>query len=135
MTFPKTVRIVEVGPRDGLQNEKTIIPTDVKIDLINRLSKTGLSTIETTSFVSPKWIPQLADADAVLRSITKQPDIQYPVLVPNVQGFERALQAGAKHIAVFAAATESFSKKNTHASMAETLKHIAAILALANNQN
>lgn len=135
MAFPKAVRIVEVGPRDGLQNEKAIIPTAIKIDLINRLSKTGLSTIESTSFVSPKWIPQLADADAVLTGITKHAGIQYPVLVPNVQGFERALQAGAKHIAVFAAATESFSEKNTRASIAETLKHIEAILALANHQD
>ncbi|MBP9763864.1 MAG: hydroxymethylglutaryl-CoA lyase [Gammaproteobacteria bacterium] len=133
--FPTFVRIVEVGPRDGLQNEKTIIPTAVKIDFINRLSMTGLSTIETTSFVSPKWIPQLADADVVLPGITKQPGIRYPVLVPNIQGFERAISAGAKDIAVFAAATETFSEKNTHCSTAETLKHIEAILQLANKHD
>jgi hydroxymethylglutaryl-CoA lyase len=132
MTFPKFVKIVEVGPRDGLQNEKVIIPTPVKIDFINRLSKTGLSTIETTSFVSPKWIPQLADADVVLPGITKHPNIRYPVLVPNIQGFERALQAGAKDISVFAAATETFSEKNTHCGIAEILKHIEAVLQLAN---
>lgn len=135
MTFPKEVKIVEVGPRDGLQNEKEIIPTTVKIDFINRLSKTGISIIETTSFVSPKWIPQLADADAVLSGITKHPSIQYPVLVPNIQGFERALQAGAQHIAVFAAATETFSEKNTHSSITETLKHIDTILLLANQHD
>lgn len=135
MTFPKEVKIVEVGPRDGLQNEKEMIPTAVKIDFINRLSKTGLSIIETTSFVSPKWIPQLADADAVLSGITKHLGIQYPVLVPNIQGFERALQAGAKHIAVFAAATETFSEKNTRCGIADTLKHIDAILEISNKHD
>lgn len=135
MKLPKSVRIVEVGPRDGLQNEKAIISTAVKIDFINRLSKTGLNTIETTSFVSPKWIPQLADADTVLSGIIKHPGIRYPVLAPNVQGFERALQAGAKDIAVFAAATETFSEKNTHCGIANTLKHIDAIVQLANKHN
>jgi hydroxymethylglutaryl-CoA lyase len=135
MNFPKFVKIVEVGPRDGLQNEKTIIPTAIKIDFINRLSTTGLSTIETTSFVSPKWIPQLADAGVVLPGIIKNPSVRYPVLVPNIQGTERAISAGAKDIAVFAAATETFSEKNTHCSVADTLKHIDAILQLANKHD
>src|SRR5437899_1299838 len=101
MSLPKKVKLVEVGPRDGLQNEKKIIPTAVKIDFINRLSDTGLTVIEATSFVSPKWIPQLADHKQVYEGIIKKENIAYPVLVPNIKGFENALASGVKEIAVF----------------------------------
>src|SRR5215472_11276434 len=121
-SFPKTVKIVEVGPRDGLQNEKQVIPAAAKIEFINRLSETGLRTIEATSFVSPKWIPQLADADEVYKGIQKQPGVHYPVLVPNEKGMERALAAGVKEIAVFTAASESFNQKNINASIAESIE-------------
>lgn len=131
MNFPNHVKLVEVGPRDGLQNEKKFIPTDAKIELINRLSKTGLKTIEATSFVSPKWIPQFIDNSEVLASISKNTDIRYPVLVPNIQGMELAIKANAKEIAVFSAASESFSKKNTNCSIAEGLSHIEKIAILA----
>lgn len=131
MTFPSHVRMVEVGPRDGLQNETLFIPTAVKIQLIEQLSQTGLQTIEATSFVSPKWIPQFSDNSEVLSSIIKNPHIQYPVLVPNVQGMEDALKAGAKDIAVFTAASETFSQKNTHCSIADGLKRIQAIAEIA----
>ncbi len=131
MNFPRHVKLVEVGPRDGLQNEKTFIPTDTKIELINLLSKTGLKTIEATSFVSPKWIPQFTDNSEVLKSISKNTDIHYPVLVPNIQGMENAIKAGAKEIAVFSATSETFSRKNTNCSIAESLKHIEQISILA----
>lgn len=133
--LPSAVRLVEVGPRDGLQNEKTIIPTPIKIEFINRLSQTGLSTIETTSFVSPKRIPQLADAHEVLSHIQKYPGCRYPVLVPNVHGLENALKAGAKEIAVFTAASETFSQKNTECSIAESLNRVEAIFAMATIHN
>ncbi len=135
MAFPKAVRIVEVGPRDGLQNEKEIFPTELKIDFINRLSKTGLKTIEATSFVSPKWIPQLADGAKVLTGIEKVSGVHYPVLVPNVRGFEMAENAGAKEIAVFMAASETFSQKNTHCSIAESYERIEEILTLTKKDN
>ena len=108
--MPNSVRIVEVGARDGLQNEKTIIPAAAKIELIDRLSGTGLRTIEATSFVSPKWIPQLADASEVYAGIAKKPGVSYPVLVPNEQGYERARAVGATEIAVFTAASEAFPR-------------------------
>jgi hydroxymethylglutaryl-CoA lyase len=131
MNFPTHVKLVEVGPRDGLQNEKEFIPTAAKIELIHRLSKTGLTTIEATSFVSPKWVPQFTDNSEVLASIPKNTDIHYPVLVPNIQGMENALKAGAREIAVFSAASETFSKKNTNATIAESLSDIAEINLLA----
>lgn len=127
MHLPKKVRIVEVGPRDGLQNEKINIPTAVKIEFINRLSETGLRTIEATSFVSPKRIPQLADGSEVFEKILKKSGVRYPVLVPNVQGLERALAAGATDFAVFCAATETFSEKNTHCSIEESFLRIQEI--------
>lgn len=130
-TFPKQVKIVEVGPRDGLQNEAEIISTETKIAWINLLSETGLKVIEPTSFVSPKWVPQLADAADVLSGINKKPGVQYPVLVPNVKGLENALAAGAKDIAVFATASEQFAHKNTHCSVAESIERIAKIMKLA----
>jgi hydroxymethylglutaryl-CoA lyase len=131
MSLPKHVRIVEVGPRDGLQNEKEIIPTPVKIEFINRLSSTGLKSIETTSFVSQKRIPQLADAKEVLMGIQKNPGVHYPVLIPNSQGLEKALEAGTKEIAVFSAVSETFSQKNTHCSIAESFLRIEEIMNIA----
>ena len=112
MPFPAEVRIVEVGPRDGLQNEQVDIGTANKIELIDRLSRTGLRSIEATAFVSPKWVPQMADAAEVLAGITRAPGISYPVLVPNEQGYERARAAGAAEVAVFTAASEAFNRKN-----------------------
>ena len=129
--LPKAVKIVEVGPRDGLQNEKGIIPAAAKIEFINRLSKTGLRTIEATSFVSPKWIPQLADAEEVFRGISRQPGIAYPVLVPNERGMERALACGAQEIAVFTAASETFNQKNINCSIAESIERFKPVMAMA----
>lgn len=129
--LPAFVKIVEVGPRDGLQNEKTFLPTDLKIDLINRLSDTGLSVIEATSFVSPEWIPQLKDQREVLQGIQKKSGVSYPVLVPNERGMENALAAGATEIAVFCTPSETFSKKNTNCSVAESLQRIEKVMRLA----
>jgi isopropylmalate/homocitrate/citramalate synthase len=123
--------MVEVGPRDGLQNEKSVVPTDTKIDFINRLSETGLSTIEVTSFVSPKWIPQLADNQDVFKNINKKNHVNYPVLVPNLQGFEKALAVGVKEIAVFTTPSEQFSQHNTNCSVVESLERIAQIMQAA----
>ncbi len=131
MSFPHHIKIVEVGPRDGLQNEAKTIPTAVKIDFINQLSDTGLSVIEATSFVSPKWVPQLADNRDVFQGITKKPNVSYPVLVPNLKGLEDALAAGVKEIAVFTTPSEQFSQHNTNCSVAESLEHIKAIAAMA----
>ena len=122
------VRIVEVGPRDGLQNEKTIIPAATKIELINRLSATGLRSIEATSFVSPKWVPQLADAAEVFAAIDKNPRVSYPVLVPNLQGYPRAREVGAAEVAVFTAASEAFSRKNINASIDESIERFKPVL-------
>lgn len=131
MTFPKYVKLVEVGPRDGLQNEKIFIPTKTKIEFINRLSQTGLRTIETTSFVSPHWIPQLVDNSEVLSGITKKSNVAYPVLVPNIEGMHKALKAGAREIAVFSAASDTFSKKNTNCTIIQSLERIQVIAELA----
>lgn len=128
------VRVVEVGPRDGLQNEAGTVDTAVKIDLINRLSDTGLRMIEATSFVSPKAIPQLQDAQAVLEGIRQKPGVAYPVLVPNHQGLERALEAGAKQIAVFAAASETFSQKNIRSSIQESLRAYVPVVEHAKDR-
>lgn len=135
MEFPKKVKIVEVGPRDGLQNEHDIIPTAVKIDFINQLSETGLKVIEATSFVSPKWIPQMADQCEVMQNIKRKANIKYPVLVPNLKGFEAALECDVGEIAVFTAATETFSHKNTNCSIAESLQRIKEIIAAAKTKN
>jgi hydroxymethylglutaryl-CoA lyase len=125
------VRLVEVGPRDGLQNEKAIIATADKIELIDRLSATGLQSIEATSFVSPKWVPQLADAAEVFTGITRKPGVHYPVLVPNEQGYDRARAAGVEEIAVFTAASEAFNRKNINASIAESLARFAPVMQRA----
>jgi hydroxymethylglutaryl-CoA lyase len=129
------VRIVEVGARDGLQNEKTIIPAAAKIELIDRLSDTGLRTIEATSFVSPKWIPQLTDAAEVFAGIAKKAGVSYPVLVPNEQGYERARAVGATEIAVFTAASEAFNRKNINASIDESIARFAPVIARAQTDN
>ncbi|BAT12576.1 uncharacterized protein [Oryza sativa Japonica Group] len=119
--LPRFVKIVEVGPRDGLQNEKSTVPASVKIELIHKLVASGLSVVEATSFVSPKWVPQLADAKDVLQGIRHVPDVRFPVLTPNLRGFEAALAAGAKEVAVFASASESFSKSNLNCTIKESL--------------
>lgn len=126
--FPQKVTLVEVGPRDGLQNEKVNIPTPIKIDFINRLNETGLRVIEVTSFVSPKWIPQLSDGSEVLQKMTQKEGVTYPVLVPNIQGLKNALAAGAKAIAVFTTPSEAFSQKNTHCSVEESLQRIQEMI-------
>jgi hydroxymethylglutaryl-CoA lyase len=118
------IRIVEVGPRDGLQNEPGLVPAAVKIEFIERLAAAGLPAVEASSFVSPRWIPQLADAEEVLRGIRRRPGVAYPVLVPNLQGLERAIAAGAEEIAVFTAASETFNRKNINASIDESLARI-----------
>jgi len=125
------VRIVEVGPRDGLQNEKIDIGTAAKIALIDRLSNTGLRSIEATAFVSPKWVPQMADAAEILAGIQRNPAISYPVLVPNEQGYERAHAAGAQEVAVFTAASEAFNLKNTNATIEQSLDRFRPVLERA----
>ncbi len=130
-SMPSSVRIVEVGARDGLQNEKTIVPAIIKVELIDRLSGCGLQTIEATSFVSPKWIPQLADAAEVFAAIKKKPGVRYPVLVPNLQGYERARAVGATEIAIFTAASEAFNRKNVNASIDESIDRFAPVVERA----
>ncbi len=125
------VRIVEVGPRDGLQNEKAIIATADKIALIEKLAATGLGTVEATAFVSPKWVPQMADAAEVFSGVAKREGVRYPVLVPNLQGYERARAVGVTEIAVFGAASEAFSKANINASIEESLTRFAPVLEAA----
>ncbi|XP_072176060.1 hydroxymethylglutaryl-CoA lyase, mitochondrial-like [Diadema setosum] len=129
--LPKFVKIVEVGPRDGLQNEKVVVPTETKIKLIDRLADTGLSVVEATSFVSPKWVPQMGDHREVLTGITRRPGVSYPVLTPNLQGFQSALEAGAEEVAIFGAASESFSKKNINCSIEESLERFSAVMEAA----
>ena len=131
MSLPNRVTIVEVGPRDGLQNEKKLVPTNVKIDLINRLSDTGLSVIEATSFVSPQRIPQTADHSEVLLGITRKPGIRYPVLVPNFQGYQEAVAANVQEIAVFTAASDAFTQKNIHCSVDESFVRFEPVIAAA----
>lgn len=135
MKLPEKIKLVEVGPRDGLQNETQWVDTEIKIELINRLSETGLTTIEATSFVSTKKIPQLKDCAEVLTSIDKKPNINYPVLVPNTEGFQTALAAGAKQIAVFGSASETFAQKNINCSIAESFERFANVIELAKQNN
>lgn len=125
---PARVRVVEVGARDGLQNEKTIVPSAVKIELIDRLSATGLQTIEATSFVSPQWVPQLADAAEVFAGIQRRPGVAYPVLVPNLRGYARARAVGVEEIAVFTAASEAFNQHNINASIDESIDRFVPVL-------
>jgi len=131
MTLSDSVRIVEVGPRDGLQNENAIISVSDKIALINRLSACGFKAVEATSFVSPKWVPQLADAAEVFTGIEKFPGVSYPVLVPNLQGYDRARAVGATEVAIFGAASEAFSQKNINASIDESIERFIPVLEQA----
>ncbi|MCP5248839.1 MAG: hydroxymethylglutaryl-CoA lyase [Candidatus Accumulibacter sp.] len=133
--LPKRVKLVEVGPRDGLQNEPQIVPAAVKIELIERLADAGLAAIEVTSFVSPRWVPQMADnaevLSAVLASPQRRPQVSYPVLTPNLKGFDAAIEAGAQEVAIFGAASETFSQKNINCSISESLKRFAAVVDAA----
>jgi isopropylmalate/homocitrate/citramalate synthase len=131
MKLPARVRLVEVGPRDGLQNEKATVPADVKVGLIDRLTEAGFPAIEATSFVSPKWVPQMADASEVMARIRRKEGVRYPVLTPNLKGFEAALAAKADEVAVFVAASETFSRKNINCSIAESLERARPIFAAA----
>ncbi len=134
MKIPEKVKIVEVGPRDGLQNEPESVPTETKIALIERLADTGLRVVEATAFVSPKWVPQMADAAEVLHGISRKPDVSYPVLVPNLKGFERARAAEAREIAVFAAASETFSQRNINCSIEESLARFRPVVEAAQTE-
>ncbi len=127
MKHPGRVKMVEVGPRDGLQNEPTPVSTDVKVALIEQLADAGLPVVEATSFVSPKWVPQMADAPEVMARIRRKPGVSYPVLVPNLKGLEGALAAKAEEVAVFAAASESFSKRNINCTIDESLERFAPV--------
>ncbi|MBP6344744.1 MAG: hydroxymethylglutaryl-CoA lyase, partial [Neisseriaceae bacterium] len=131
MYLPNKVKIVEVGPRDGLQNEAQQVSTEVKLELIERLGEVGLTTIEATAFVSPKWVPQMADAKAVMAGLKPKAGVAYPVLAPNLQGFEAAYGAGAREVAVFAAASEAFSQKNINCSIAESIERFVPVLRAA----
>ncbi|HEU5281144.1 MAG TPA: hydroxymethylglutaryl-CoA lyase [Gammaproteobacteria bacterium] len=131
MSFPKRVTIVEVGPRDGLQNESEIIPTPIKIEFIHQLAAAGLSVIEATSFVSKKWVPALADGSDVLPALNQHAGVRYPVLVPNETGLNAALAAGAKDIAVFTTPSETFSMKNTNCTVADSLARMKTVITQA----
>jgi hydroxymethylglutaryl-CoA lyase len=127
----RKVRLVEVGPRDGLQNEPGEVPTAVKLELIERLADAGLPAVEATAFVSPKWVPQMADHTEVLERIRRRPGVSYPVLTPNLKGFEAARAAGATEVAIFGAASEAFSKKNINCSIAESLERFTPVAKAA----
>jgi hydroxymethylglutaryl-CoA lyase len=129
--LPSKARIVEVGPRDGLQNEKQLIPAEVKVDLVDRLTQAGFTNIEVTSFVSPKWVPQMADGAEVMARIARKPGVTYSVLVPNMKGLDSALAAKADEIVVFAAASEAFSQKNINCSIAESIERFRPVCEAA----
>jgi len=131
----RRVRIVEVGPRDGLQNEPGEVPTPVKLELIERLADAGLPAVEATAFVSPKWVPQMADHTEVLERIRRKPGVSYPVLTPNLKGFEAARAAGATEVAIFGAASEAFSMKNINCSIAESLERFRPVVKSALDSN
>ena len=135
INLPKKVRIVEVGPRDGLQNEKQPIPTLAKIQLIENLVDAGLDYIEAGSFVNPKWVPQMADSGEVFSGITRKPGVTYAALTPNLQGFERAIAVNANEVAIFAAASEAFSQKNINCSIAESIQRFEALITAARANN
>jgi hydroxymethylglutaryl-CoA lyase len=128
MSFPKHVKIVEVGPRDGLQNESTTVPAEIKVQLVEKLAAAGLSVIEVGAFVSPRWVPQMATSAEVFTRVDKQPNVSYPMLVPNLKGLELALAAGVEEIALFAAASETFSQKNTNCSIAESIERFNEVI-------
>src|SRR5687767_15709716 len=134
-SVPKSVRIVEVGPRDGLQNEPGEVSTEVKVELIERLADAGLAAVEATAFVSPKWVPQMADHTEVLERIRRKPGVSYPVLTPNLKGFEAARAAGASEVAIFGAASEAFSQKNINCSIAESLERFRPVAHAAKASN
>ncbi|KVZ97656.1 hydroxymethylglutaryl-CoA lyase [Burkholderia cepacia] len=131
MTFPTAVKIVEVGPRDGLQNEKTFVPTDVKIALVDRLSRAGFRNVEAASFVSPKWVPQMANGADVMAGIERRPGTVYSVLTPNLKGFENALAARADEVVIFGAASEAFSQRNINCSIAESIARFEPVAKAA----
>lgn len=136
MAFPKHVRLVEMSPRDGLQNEPgAVIATDVKVELINRLSACGLTHIEAASFVSPRWVPQMGDAAEVMAGIQRRPGVRYAALTPNLKGLENALAAGVDEVAVFGAASEAFSQKNINCSIAESLARFVPVIEMAQHHN
>jgi hydroxymethylglutaryl-CoA lyase len=134
MNLPTTVKMVEVGPRDGLQNEPLTVPLPIKVALIEKLVDAGLTVVEAGSFVSPKWIPQMADTAAVLAAIERRPGVSYPVLTPNMRGFDNAVGAGAEEVAVFGAASETFSQKNINCSIAESLDRFRPVVEAAGKQ-
>ena len=134
MTLPTKVKIVEVGPRDGLQNEKETIPADVKVELVDRLTAAGFANIEAASFVSPKWVPQMATSAEVMARITRKPSVIYSALTPNMKGFEAALEAKADEVVIFGAASEAFSQKNINCSIAESIERFRDV-AQAAKQN
>jgi hydroxymethylglutaryl-CoA lyase len=129
--LPSRVKLVDVGPRDGLQNEKQPVPASVKIELVHRLQQAGLKEIEVTSFVSPKWVPQMADNAEVMAGLERMPDVRYSVLTPNLQGFEAALKSKPDEIVVFGAASEAFSQKNINCSIAESMERFAPVVQAA----
>jgi hydroxymethylglutaryl-CoA lyase len=131
MALPSRVKLVEVGPRDGLQNEKQPVPAAIKVELVHRLQDAGLTEIEVTSFVSPKWVPQMADNAEVMAAITRKPGVRYSVLTPNLQGFETALKSKPDEIVVFASASEAFSQKNINCSIAESIERFAPVVQAA----
>lgn len=134
MSLPSRVRIVEVGPRDGLQNEPGVVPTVLKVALIEQLADAGMPAVEATAFVSAKWVPQMADHAEVMRTMRRKAGVSYPVLVPNMRGLEAALAAGVTEIAVFGAASESFSRKNINCSIAESFERFAPVVTAARAQ-
>ena len=131
MNLPRRVKLIDVGPRDGLQNEKQPVPAAVKVELVHRLQAAGLKEIEVTSFVSPKWVPQMADNAEVMAGIDRQPGVSYSVLTPNLQGFEAALKSRPDEIVVFGAASEAFSQKNINCSIAESIERFAPVVKAA----
>ena len=131
MSIPSRVRLIDVGPRDGLQNEKSPVPAEVKIELVHRLQAAGLQEIEVTSYVSPKWVPQMADNHAVMQGIARQSGVRYSVLTPNLQGFEASTQDQPDEIVVFGSASEAFSQKNINCSIAESIERFAPVVAAA----
>jgi hydroxymethylglutaryl-CoA lyase len=135
MNLPPKVKMVEVGPRDGLQNEAAQVPAAVKVALIERIADAGLSVVEAGSFVSPKWVPQMADTATVLAALVPRPGVSYPVLAPNTRGFEDAAAAGAREIAIFGAASETFSQKNINCSIAESLDRFRPVAAAARDRD
>jgi len=135
MTLPNHVKIVEVGPRDGLQNEKETIPAEVKIELVNRLTQAGFANIEAASFVSPKWVPQMATSAEVMAAIARKPGVIYSALTPNMKGFEAALAAKADEVVIFGAASEAFSQKNINCSIAESIERFRDVAAAAKANN